>query len=181
MRRISSFCQSNSLSFCPTSLPSGTKQTVSMNSMTSAPVTLSSFGRAARLRLATATDLPRPERRRPRYLWAGRSRYHARTRSSAQLTQQVSDGLRRRTVHSDKLASVFAGVPALGPQLSQPRFPPLRARSLRNQPAEHNLPGGVDPVRRQRGDDLTPNPLLERIELGGWIRATLTGDEGDDD
>src|SRR5215813_4756484 len=108
-----------------------------MNSMTSAPVTLSSIGRAARLRLATAANLPRPERRRPRYLWAGRSRHHARTRSSAQLTQQVSDGLRCRTVHADKLAGVFAGVPVLGPQLSQPRLPPFRDGDLRDQATEN--------------------------------------------
>src|SRR6516164_7404730 len=142
MRRISSFCQSNSLSFCPTSLPSGTKQTVSMNSMTSAPVTSSSLVGRACLRLATTPNLPRPQRRRPRYLWAGRSRHHARTRSSAQLTQQVSDRLRRRTVHADKLAGVFAGVPALSPQLSQPCLPLFRDGDLRDQATEDELPGG---------------------------------------
>src|SRR5262245_44720800 len=179
MRRISSFCQSNSLSFCPTSLPSGTKQTVSMNSMTSAPVTLSSLGRA-RLRLATRANLPRPERRRSHYLWAGRSRHHARTRSSAQLTQQVSDRLRRRTMHSDELGDVFAGVPVLGPQLSQPRLPPFRDGDLRDQATKNDLPGGIDPVRRQRGDHLAPNPLFKSVEFRRRFRATLTRNKRDD-
>ena len=41
--------------------------------------------------------------------------------------------------------------------------------------AEHLLPSRVEPMPRQRADDLAPNGLLTGIKFGGRLGAALTG------
>jgi hypothetical protein len=44
----------------------------------------------------------------------------------------MGDRLRHGTLHRNKLSDIFAGVLALGPQLSEPQLPLLRRGDLRD-------------------------------------------------
>src|SRR5215831_7270495 len=115
MRRIKSFCQSNSSSFLPTSLPSGMKQTVSINSMISAALTASSA--CFRLRLATDLRLylPWPRVRSLLEPRTGCTRYHPRTRGGTQLTKKVRNVLGHHPVLGSEGDGLLATVLLLCP------------------------------------------------------------------
>src|SRR5215467_5545234 len=108
MRRIKSFCQSNNLSFLPTSFPSGTKQTVSMNSIISAAQTASSAALRLRLGIKLRPYVPRPRIRGLFDLWAGRTRHRARSRRGAQLAQKIGDVLSHPSMLGSEGASLLA-------------------------------------------------------------------------
>jgi hypothetical protein len=54
---------------------------------------------------------------------------------------------------------------------------PFRNRGLRNEPAEDHLPGRIDPMPRQGGNYVPPDPLLERIQIRRRLRTTPTRDQ----
>jgi hypothetical protein len=74
----------------------------------------------------------------------------------------------------------LAAVQIVGAQLTETNLLPLGDRDLGDQATEDELPGRVDPVRRQRGDHLAPNPLFEGIQIRGRLRATLSRHQRDD-
>jgi len=79
-----------------------------------------------------------------------------------------------------KLGGFLAIVGELCTKLTKPRLLPLADRGLRREPAQDQAPGRVDPVIRERVKHLTPNSLLERIEVGRRRRTPATGDTGND-
>src|SRR5215472_1286747 len=171
MRQIKSFCQSNNLSFLPTNFPSGTKQTVSMNSIISAAQTASSA--ALRLRLGILRPyLPRSRIRDLFDLWTGRARHRARSRRGAQLAQKIGDVLGHRPMLGSEGAGLLAIILLLSSQLPQPKFLPFRDRGLRHEAAEDDLASSIEPVTGQRLDHLPPNALLELIKIVRRLRTT---------
>src|SRR5262245_19168247 len=143
-----------------------------------APGTLSSAGSCFCLR--TGLDLPRPRSRGLLELRAGRPRHDPRAWRGTQLAQQVGDGLRRRAMLGSKGVGVLATIPVLCPQLAQPRLSPLRDRDLRDQAAQDELAGKIEPVRGERVDDIRPVPLFESIQACWRFRAALPGNDGYD-
>src|SRR5262249_26017239 len=160
----SSCCQSCSISGWPTSLPSGTRQTCWINAMTSSALTLSSRFGLCGLRLTTL-DLPRTPFGSLQDSRTRSPRYSARLRRGPQLRQQISDGFRRQPVPGSKRTGLLAVVLALRPQIANPNLETLRNRGLGSKPAKDQLAGRVDPMRRQRGDDLTPSALFLNIQF----------------
>jgi BioD-like phosphotransacetylase family protein len=69
-------------------------------------------------------------------------------------------------------AGLLAIVLLLSSQLPQPKFLPFRDRGLRHQATKDDLAGSIEPVAGQRVDNLTPNPLLERVEIRRRLRTT---------
>jgi hypothetical protein len=76
--------------------------------------------------------------------------------------------------------SVFATVLILCSHQAQPRLSALRDRGLRDQAAQDQLPGKIEPMRGKCVDDVAPNLLFESIEAYRRLRAALPGDEGHD-
>src|SRR5262249_926580 len=74
---------------------------------------------------------------------------------------------------------VLAEVLVLRPQSPKPRLLALADDGLRHRPAEHDLPGRVDPVTWQGIDDLTPKAPLETIEVIRRFGATTTSKNWD--
>jgi hypothetical protein len=75
-------------------------------------------------------------------------------------------------------AGFLAIILLLRPQLPQPNFLPLRNRGLCDEAAKDNPAGLIQPVAGKRIDDLTPDPLLEGIEIYRRLRTTPTRDAG---
>src|SRR5215472_5479224 len=148
-----------------------------MNAMISAPVTRSSvFG----LRLTTL-NLPRTPFGSLQDARTRGTRYSARLRRGPQLREQIGDGFRRQTVPGSQRTGLLAVVLALRAQIANPNLKALRDRGLSSKPAKDQLPGGVDPMRRQRGDNLAPSPLLERIEIRRRLRTPCARNQYGDD
>src|SRR5215471_16609680 len=125
MRRIKSFCQSNSLSFLPTSRPSGMKQTVSMNSIISAAQTASSAALRLRLGIELRPYVPRSGVRGLLDIRASRARHRARSRRGAQLAQKIGDILGHHPMLDSEGTSLLGAVLLLSSQLPQPKFLPF--------------------------------------------------------
>jgi hypothetical protein len=113
--------------------------------------------------------------------WAGRARYSARARRRAQLGEQIGDGLSREIVLDSESTGLFAAVLILRPELAKPHLETLRDGGLCNETPQDQLAGRINPVRRQRGDHLTPHPLLERIEIRRRFRTPCAGNQYRDD
>jgi hypothetical protein len=107
---------------------------------------------------------------------ASRARTKLRFWCSTKCVEQVSDYLARGTVGGNKLGVV----PTLRPHLPQSQLLLLCRRGLGREPTEQDLPGGVEPMAGQRVDDLGPDAPLDRVEVRRRLRATLSGDAGDD-
>src|SRR5215471_1586257 len=140
--------------------------------MTSTAVTLSSLSCFC-LRLTTP-DLPRTPFGSLQDSRTRGTRYSARLRRGSQLREQIGDGFRRQTVPGSKRTSLLAVILALRTQIANPNLKALRNRGLGSKPAKDQLTGRVDPVCWHGGNHLTPRPLLERIEICGRFRTTLT-------
>jgi hypothetical protein len=69
-------------------------------------------------------------------------------------------------------AGFLAIILLLRAQLPQPNFLPLRNRGLCDETAKDNPTGLIQPVARERVDDLAPNTLLEDIEIRRRFRTT---------
>jgi hypothetical protein len=132
------------------------------------------------LRLATL-DLPRTPFGSLQDSRTRGTRYSARLRRGPQLREQIGDGFRRQTVPGSKRTSLLAVVLALRTQIANPNLKALRNRGLGSKPPQNQLTGRVNPVRRQSGDDLTPRPLLKRIEIRRRLRTPCTGNQYGDD
>src|SRR5215471_16963182 len=115
------------------SLPSGTKQTLSMNAMISAPVTRSSIGFGLRL---TTPNLPRTPFRSLQDSRTRGAGYSARLRRGPQLREQIGDGFRRQTMPGGK----HAGLLTLRTQIANPNLEALRNRDLGSYATEDQLP-----------------------------------------
>ena len=81
-------------------------------------------------------------------------------------------------MQSGKGIRVLSTVLVLCAQLAQPRLSPLRDRGLRDQPAQEELTGKIEPMGRERVDDVPPDLLFESIQAGRRLRATLPGTRG---
>src|SRR5262245_31203511 len=79
---------------------------------------------------------------------------------------------------SSKGVGVLATIPVLCPQLAQPRLSPLRGGGLRDQTAQDELAGRIEPMRRERIDDVPPDLLFEGIQVGRRFRAALPRHDG---
>jgi hypothetical protein len=64
--------------------------------------------------------------------------------------------------------------------LPQLNFLPLRNGGLRDEAAENELTGLIQPMPGERVDHLPPNALFEDIEIRRRLRATPTRDAGND-
>src|SRR5215831_10052704 len=177
---MSSCCQSCNTSGWPTSLPSGTRQTCWINAMTSSALTLSSRFGLCGLRLTTL-DLPRTPFGSLQDSRTRSPRYSARLRRGPQLRQQISDGFRRQTVPGRKRTSLLAVVLALRTQIANLNLKALRNRDLGSKSTKNQPTGGVDPMRRQRSDNLAPSALFLSIQLRRRFRTTCAGDQCRDD
>jgi hypothetical protein len=92
----------------------------------------------------------------------------------------MRDRLRHGAVGDSESAGLLAVVQLVGAQLTETNLLPLRDRNLGDDATENQLPGGIDPMGRQRCDDLTPNPRFESVQLRRRFRTTLTGDQRND-
>jgi hypothetical protein len=73
---------------------------------------------------------------------------------------------------SNELERILGVVPSVRPQLSQPDLLSFRHRRLDGEAANDRLTGRIDPVRRQRVNDLVPNARLKEgsSSAGGYGR-----------
>jgi hypothetical protein len=79
-------------------------------------------------------------------------------------------------VPGSKRTSLLAVVLALRTQIANPNLKALRNRSLSSETTENQLASGINPVRWQSDDHLTPRLLLERIEIRRRLRTPGAGD-----
>jgi len=91
----------------------------------------------------------------------------------------MGDGFCYSTMSDNESGGDLGVILILRPQLPQSRLLPLRCRGLRSQATKNELTGSVKPMAGERIDDLTPYPLLDRIEVDGWFRATTPRKSGD--
>src|SRR5215831_8848892 len=143
-----------------------------MNSMISAAQTTPSAALRLRLSIQLRPYVPRSGVRGLFDLWTGRARHRARSRRGAQLAQKIGDVLGHHPMLGSEGAGLLAIVLLLSSQLPQPEFLPFRYRGLRHQATKNDLASGIEPVAGQRVDDLTPDPLLDEIEIRRWLRTT---------
>src|SRR5215469_865006 len=130
--------------------------------MTSAAMTGSSRFGLRDLRLTTL-DLPRTPFGSLQDSRTRGPRYSARLRRGPQLREQIGDGFRRQTMPGSERTGLLAVVLALRTQIANPNLKVLRNRGLSSKPTQDRLAGGVNPVRRQSGNHLTPGLRLKRI------------------
>ena len=67
-------------------------------------------------------------------------------------------------MQSGKGIRILAAVLVLCPQLAQPRLSPLCNRGLRDQPAEDQLTGKIEPMGGERVDHVSPDLLFKSIQ-----------------
>jgi hypothetical protein len=79
-----------------------------------------------------------------------------------------------------KHIGTFAIVLILRSHQPQPRLSALRDCGLRDQAAQDQLPGKIEPMCGKRVNYVAPNLLLESIKARGRLRATLPGNKGYD-
>src|SRR5215472_809272 len=84
----------------------------------------------------------------------------------------MGDGFCHGTMRDNESGGVLSVILILRPQLPQSRLLPLRCRGLRSQATKNKLASSVKPMARERIDNLTPDPLLDRIEIHRWFRTT---------
>jgi hypothetical protein len=77
-----------------------------------------------------------------------------------------------------ELGGLLPIVLLLRAQPPQPHLLPLRNGGLRGETAKNHLPGRIDPMPRQSGNHVPPDPLLERIQVRRRLRTTPTRDQG---
>src|SRR5262245_26035821 len=146
---MKSFWNPCSTSGCPINFPSGTKQTVWLNSMMSAALTLSSVCFGFGFPTALALYFPRPQFRRT--LQDSRSRcprHSARFRRRAQLPEQVGNALSGERVPGGEHLRLLALIHVRGPHLAHLFLESGGHGRLSGQPKQNELAGEINPVRR---------------------------------
>jgi len=90
----------------------------------------------------------------------------------------MGDGFCHGTMSDNESGGGLSVVLILRPQLPQSRLLPLRCRGLRSQATKNELTSSVKPMAGERIDDLTPYPLLDRVEIHRWFRTTTPRKSG---
>jgi hypothetical protein len=94
------------------------------------------------------------------------------------LSEKLGDGLSHGAMGDRELSGILGIIRVLRAQLPQPHLLPRRNGGLRGETAKDHLPGRIDPMPRQGGNYVPPDPLLKRIQIRWRLRTTLTRNQG---